>query len=357
MRIAFFGSSLLSAWWNGAATYYRGLIRALHDRGHEVTFYEPDIFQRQANRDIEPPDWARVVVYPDREDALREHLEEARFADVVIKASGVGAFDRFLEQAVLDLKRSGNAVVYWDVDAPATLERVQGDPEDPLRALIPEYDLILTYGGGPPVVDAYLALGARHCAPIYNALDETTHYPAGRDARYRAALTFVGNRLPDREERVEEFFFGPAQRCPRHRFLLGGNGWTERPVPGNVQALGHIYTRDHNAVNASADCVLNISRSSMARFGFSPATRVFEAAGAGACIITDAWRGIEEFFVPGEEILVAESGSDVDALLHDTTPARARRIGEAALERVRTQHSYRQRAAETETLLAGRLTP
>lgn len=355
MRIAFFGSSLLSAWWNGAATYYRGLIRALHERGHEVTFYEPDIFQRQANRDIEPPDWARVVVYPDREEALREHLDEARTADVVVKASGVGAFDRLLERAVLDLKRSGNVVVYWDVDAPATLERVQQDPEDTFRPLIPEYDLILTYGGGPPVVKAYETLGARHCAPIYNALDETTHYPAERDKRYSAALTFVGNRLPDREERVEEFFFGPAQRCPRYRFLLGGNGWTERPVPKNVQALGHIYTRDHNTVNASADCVLNISRSSMARFGFSPATRVFEAAGAGACIITDAWRGVEHFFVPGEEILVAESGADVDRLLYDMSPRQARSVGRAALERVRAQHSYRQRAAETEALLEERL--
>src|SRR5699024_6634483 len=114
MDIAFFGSSLLSAWWNGAATYYRGLIRALAARGHQVTFYEPDIFQRQQHRDLEPPEWARVVVYPADEAALRNALSGARNADVIVKASGVGVFDALLEREVLELKRPGHAVVFWD---------------------------------------------------------------------------------------------------------------------------------------------------------------------------------------------------------------------------------------------------
>lgn len=355
LRIAFFGSSLLSAWWNGAATYYRGLIRALSERGHRATFYEPDIFKRQANRDMEPPDWARVVVYPDDETALREKLAEAADADVIVKASGVGAFDRLLEHEVLGLKRPGNAVVYWDVDAPATLERVGGDPNDPFRSLIPAYDLVLTYGGGPPVAEAYETLGARRCVPIYNALDAVTHHPAERDPRYEADLVFVGNRLPDREERVEEFFFRAADLCPRQRFLLGGNGWHERDVPANVERLGHVYTRDHNVINASARCVLNISRASMARFGYSPATRVFEAAGAGACLITDAWHGIDHFFVPDEEILVAENGEEVAELLGSLKPERAAAIGRAALERVRAEHTYARRAEQTEALLTEQL--
>lgn len=355
LRIAFFGSSLLSAWWNGAATYYRGLIRALSERGHRVTFYEPDIFQRQANRDMEPPDWARVVVYPDDETALREKLKETADADVIVKASGVGAFDQLLEYEVLHLKRSGNAVVYWDVDAPATLERVNDNCSDPFRALIPEYDLVLTYGGGPPVVEAYKMLGARRCVPIYNALDAATHHPKERDPRYEADLVFIGNRLPDREERVEEFFFRAAELCPEKRFLLGGNGWQEREVPANVERLGHVYTRDHNVINASARCVLNISRASMARFGYSPATRVFEAAGAGACLITDAWRGVDHFFEPDEEILVAENGEDVAELLSSLSSARAAAIGQAALKRVRAEHTYARRAEQTEALLTEQL--
>ncbi|HVS77706.1 MAG TPA: hypothetical protein VHE11_12295, partial [Steroidobacteraceae bacterium] len=156
LRIAFFGSSLVSAYWNGAATYYRGIIRALHDRGHRVTFYEPDAFERQAHRDMEDPAWAQVVVYQaSGEAAVMAALEAARGADVIVKASGVGVHDALLEREVLSLRRPGNAIVFWDVDAPATLERVAREPDDPFRPLIARYDLILTYGGGDPVIAAY----------------------------------------------------------------------------------------------------------------------------------------------------------------------------------------------------------
>ena len=138
LNIAFFGSSLVSAYWNGAATYYRGIVRALNERGHRVTFYEPDAFERQQHRDIDDPEWARVVVYPGAgEDGVRRALHDARGADLVVKASGVGVFDELLEREVLALKRPGTSVVFWDVDAPATLDRVQHDPSDPFLALIP----------------------------------------------------------------------------------------------------------------------------------------------------------------------------------------------------------------------------
>src|SRR4051812_43743617 len=150
-RIAFFGSSLVSAYWNGAATYYRGIVRALHDRGFAVTFYEPDAYDRQRHRDIPDPDWARVVVYSG-EDGVHRALEEASAADVIVKTSGVGAFDDLLEAAVLETKRPEAMAIYWDVDAPATLERLAANPGESLRALIPQYDLVLTYGGGDPVV-------------------------------------------------------------------------------------------------------------------------------------------------------------------------------------------------------------
>src|SRR4051794_11104146 len=114
MRIAFFGSSLVSAYWNGAATYYRGIIRALADRGHHVTFYEPDAYERQQHRDMEDPPWAKVVVYPNEEAAVLRSLESARDADLVVKASGVGVFDELLEKAVLHLQSSSRLVVFWD---------------------------------------------------------------------------------------------------------------------------------------------------------------------------------------------------------------------------------------------------
>lgn len=356
MNFAFFGSSLVSAYWNGAATYYRGLIRNLHTRGHAVTFYEPDAFERQAHRDIDDPPWARDVVYAvDTPAPMQRALQDAAKADVIVKTSGVGVFDEELAEGVLALKRPHNVVIFWDVDAPATLDAVQGDPQHPFRALIPQFDLICTYGGGAPVVDAYTALGARHCEPIYNALDTTTHHPVPVNARFAGDLGFLGNRLPDREARVEEFFLAAAAALPDRRFLLGGSGWQDKPLPPNVDYLGHIYTRDHNAFNASPLAVLNISRESMARYGFSPATRVFEAAGAGACLITDAWLGVEQFLEPGGEILVARDGAEVAAHLEALDGPRARAMGRAALARVRAEHTYAHRAEQLEALLHGRV--
>lgn len=352
MRIAFFASSLVSAYWNGAATYYRGVVRALYERGHQITFYEPDAFDRQAHRDIDDPDWARVVVYSTAGD---EHvlrcLDAARDADLVVKASGVGVFDALLEEAVLDLASPTRRVIFWDVDAPATLARIHSNERDPFRSLIPKYDMVLTYGGGEPVRRAYRALGARDCVPIYNAVDPETHFPVAKDRRFAGDLGFLGNRLPDREDRVIRFFLKAARCLPDRRFLLAGNGWDDFSLPPNVRSVGHVYTRDHNAWNCSLSAVLNISRESMAQMGFSPATRIFEAAGAGACIVTDAWKGIDEFLAPGEEVLVANDGEEVAALLDGTTRAERRRIGEAARRRVLAEHTYAHRAAQLEEVL------
>jgi spore maturation protein CgeB len=356
VRIAFFGSSLLSAYWNGAATYYRGLIRALHGLGYDVTFYEPDAYGRQEHRDLDDPPWARVVVYANAAGAMRRALASARGADVIVKTSGVGVFDRELDVGILQ-RAAHTVAIYWDVDAPATLDRLAADPADPFHALVPQYDFVFTYGGGDPVRRAYASIGARACVPIYNALDPVTHYPVPADARFVADLAFLGNRLPDREARLDEFFFAPARACHDQRFLLGGSGWRDKPRPGNVRAIGHVYTTDHNALNCTPLAVLNVSRDSMARFGFSPATRVFEAAGAGACLITDAWDGLETFLEPDREVLVARSGDEVVNHLRALTRASARAIGGAARRRVLASHTYAHRALQVSALLQGSAVP
>jgi spore maturation protein CgeB len=352
LRIAFFASSLVSSYRNGAATYYRGLARALHGRGHALTFYEPDAFDRQLHRDIPDPAYARSVVWdPDRPGDLERCLEEARGADLVVKASGIGVHDALLEARVLELRRPGNRVAFWDMDAPATLERVAGDPADPFRALVPRFDHVFTYGGGDPVVRAYRALGARACRPICGALDPATHHPAPPDPRFDADLAFLGNRLPDQEARVQEFLLRPASVLPRRRFLLGGVGWETRALPRNVRPLGHVGTADHNAFNATPLAALNVSRDGVARNGFSPATRLFEAAGAAACIVTDRWQGLERFLEPGVEVLVAEDGAEVAEILAGLGPGQARRVGEAARRRVLADHTYARRAQEVEAAL------
>ncbi|MFL6516059.1 MAG: glycosyltransferase [Chthoniobacterales bacterium] len=353
MNIAFFASSLLSAYWNGAATYYRGIIKALHAHGHKVTFYEPVAYDRPQHRDIEPPDWARVIVYEGTESEARRHVQMARDADLIVKASGVGIFDELLEAAVLELKRSNNLVIFWDVDAPATLERIENDPNDPFRQLIPQYDFVLTYGGGDPVVRGYTSYGAKMCVPIYNALDPDTHHPVPPDPRFRCDLGLLANRLPDREQRVEEFFLRAAQALPLRSFILGGNGWETKSLPSNVRYLGHVYTRDHNPFNCTARSVLNICRASMARYGFSPPTRVFEAAGAAACLITDAWEGVEQFFEPGRELLVAHTGDEVAAHVDGLSAGKAQEIGAAAYRRVLAEHTYAHRALQVEQILSG----
>lgn len=352
MNVAFFGSSLVSAYWNGACTYYRGIVRALAERGHHVTFYEPDALDRQAHRDISDPEWAEVVVYPaTTEQEVAATVARAGRADVIVKASGVGVFDDVLEAAVLELKRPSNTVVYWDVDAPATLARMETDSSDSLAALIPGYDFVFTYGGGEPIVRRYEALGATRCVAIYNALDVTTHYPVPSEQRFAGDLAFLGNRLPDREARVEEFFFNAVSAAPRRSFVLGGSGWDDRAAIPNLKYVGHVSPQDHNAFNCSSLCVLNVSRDSMASNGYSPATRVFEAAGAAACVITDAWEGIEMFLEPDEEVLVARDGIGVAERLAELDPDRAGAIGEAARRRIVAEHTYAHRAELVETIL------
>jgi spore maturation protein CgeB len=350
MKIAFYGSSLLSSYWNGAATYYRGILRDLAGRGYRITFYEPDAFDRQQHRDIDPPEWARVVVYPATTAGLEQVLAEAGDADIVVKANGVGVFDRELLEGIIARARPGALRIFWDVDAAATLDEMRAEPSHPVLKALPQIDLVLTYGGGPPVIAAYRGFGALECVPIYNALDPSTHFPVTPDPRFACDLAFLGNRLPDREARVEEFFLRPAASLQERSFLIGGNGWETKAMPANARHRGHVYTREHNAFNCTPRAVLNVARDSMAHIGFSPATRVFEAAGAAACLITDAWEGIGLFLTPGEEVLVARDGQDVAEHLAALTPERAQAIGEAALVRVMAEHTYRLRGAQVDGL-------
>jgi spore maturation protein CgeB len=352
IRFAFFGSSLVSAYWNGACTYYRGLIRALHNRGHRVTFYEPRAYERQEHRDIADPEWARVVIYePSDPAAVRTVVDRARDCDVIIKTSGVGVYDDVLEAAVA--ARSDALRIFWDVDAPATLSAMESGEMQSLRELVPSYDMVLTYGGGNPVIERYRVVGARYCEPVYNALDPATHHPVAPCPELACDLAFLGNRLPDRESRMKELFFGAVRRAPRQRFLLGGNGWGDQVDHANLRYLGHVSPSEHNAVNCSARAVLNVTRESMAANGFSPPTRLFEVAGAGACLITDAWEGIEEFLIPGVEVLTADDGAQVAALIEDLDPDRARAIGTAARERLLAEHTYAHRAEQVEGIIAG----
>lgn len=350
--LAFYGSSLLSSYWNGAATYYRGMLKALAGLGWDISFYEPDILARQEHRDIDLPGWCRVAVWQADARGLADATAQAAAADIVVVASGIGYGDDAVRRKVLDNARPGGIRIWWDVDAPATLTGLQANPDHPLRRDLARFDIVLTYGGGDPVVTAYRELGARACEPVYNALDPETHFPVARDPRFAADLAFLANRLPDREARVAEFFGKPAAGMPERRFLIGGSGWNRGDFPENVRVVGHVGTGLHNAFNVTPRAVLNVARDSMAAVGFSPATRVFEAAGAGACLITDAWEGIELFLQPGREVLVARDGLDVEEILGSLSLAKAQAIGTAARSRILAEHTYAIRAEQVAGILS-----
>lgn len=352
MRIFAFGSSIVSSYWNGAATYYRGCYKYLARLGYDITFAEPDAYGRQQHRDSDDFSYVHSLVYQPREKDggrdLDRMLELAKGYDIVVKHSGIGCDDAELERRVPAECNTTAMTFIWDVDAPATIHRMRGDIHDSLRHATRDYDAILTYGGGPKAREGFLEFGARAYYSMYNGLDPETHHPVAPDPDLACDIAFLGNRLPDREARVEELFLRAAELAPDQRFLLGGEGWGDKPLPPNVRYIGHVPTADHNRLNCSAGMVMNINRASMADFGFSPPTRVFEVAGAGSCLLCDDWPGISDCFEPGKEILVVRNAEDVARALHEHDTAARRRIGEAFHARALRDHTYAFRAAQAD---------
>ena len=346
MKIFAFGSSIVSSYWNGAATYYRGCYKYLARLGHTVTFAEPDAYGRQQHRDSDDFSYVESLVYQPG-IGIDAMLDRARSADVIVKHSGIGVDDEMLERRVLELQDQC-AITYWDVDAPATLARMYANSNDAFRTSMPQYDAVLTYGGGPYCREHFLKFGARAYFSMYNGLDPETHFPVPPDPSLACDVAFLGNRLPDREARVEELFLRAAELAPAKAFLLGGEGWGDKHMPPNVRWIGHVPTADHNRVNCSASMVMNINRASMAQSGFSPPTRVFEVAGAGTCLLCDDWPGIDDCFEPGTEILVVRNAQDVVSALDRYDIAARKRIGDAFHLRALRDHTYAQRAAQAE---------
>jgi spore maturation protein CgeB len=346
VKIFAFGASILTSYWNGAATYYRGNYKYLARRGHQITFASPNAFGRKEHPDEGDYTFVDALYYEPTQD-IERMLTLASEADVVVKHSGLGVDDSMLERRVLELTPHA-AVVFWDVDAPATLGRMAANPSDPFHADVPGYDAILTYGGGPKARQGYLGAGARSYTSIYNGLDPETHHPAAPDPALACDVAFLGNRLPDREQRVEELFLRAAELSPDKQFLLGGEGWGDKQLPPNVRYIGHVSTADHNRFNCSAGMVMNINRASMADFGFSPPTRVFEVSGAGTCMLCDDWPGIDDCFEPESEILVIRNAEDVVAALQQHDSKARRNIGKAFHERGLRDHTYAQRALQAE---------
>lgn len=353
MRIAFFGTSLVSAYQNGAATYFRGVLRALADQGHKIRFYEPINEERLTHRDILDPAWAQVVRFTADGEGVEAALDSATDADLIIKASGIGVFDDLLEAAIPHCTAEHALSVYWDLEPATTLARLDTEVHYPLRSQLPWYDLVLLRHGGEELMEAFQRVGARTCFPVYPALDPEFHFPVVPAAAPVASLAYLAHRRVERDPQVQRAFFDVAATLAGYQFILGGCGWEDVAMPSNVHYVGYVYTAEHNAYNSAASAVLNLTYAPTARWGYAPTSRLFEAAGAGACVISDTWAGLETFLEPEREILIAHDTAEVIDHLSALSPDRAAAIGRRAGERSRVEHTYERRAAELEALLEG----
>jgi spore maturation protein CgeB len=352
MRIAIFGLSITSAWGNGHATTYRALVRALARRGHQVTFYERQQPWYAANRDMPHPEFCTVVLY-DSLPALDKHLGSSIPADAVIVGSYVPEGTRLAEWA---LSRARAPVAFYDIDTPVTLARLErGECSYLTAALVPEFDLYLSFTGGPTLERLHRLYGARHARPFYCSVDEDHYFPMDVPERYD--LAYLGTYSSDRQPKVETFINEPARQWSAGRFCVAGAQYPASiDWPPNVTRIEHLAPSDHRRFYNEQHFTLNVTREDMVASGYSPSVRLFEAAACGVPIISDEWAGLDEFFVPGKEILIARSSEDVLRYARSMPTEEARAIATRARQRVLEHHTGDHRARQLERYLAD-LTP
>jgi spore maturation protein CgeB len=351
MKLVVFGLSLSSSWGNGHATLWRGLCRALIARGHQVVFFERDVPYYAAHRDLTTLDGGELCLYPAWERVLpyvRSHLADADVAMVTSYCpDGLAA-----TELVLDSRAPVRA--FYDLDTPVTLERLRaGQPVDYIGPRgLRDFDLVLSYAGGPALDELRARLGARRVAPLYGSVDPSLHRPAPAIARFACDLSYLGTYAADRQAALQALFVEPARRLPHRRFLLGGSMYPQDfPWTGNTCFVRHIAPPDHPGFYGSSRVTLNVTRRAMAACGWCPSGRLFEAAACGTPVLTDPWPGLEEFFVPGREILVARDTEEAVSAL-ELGDDELRALAVAARRRTLARHTAEQRADELVELLA-----
>ena len=348
MKLVVFGLTVSSSWGNGHATLWRGLIRALAKQGCEVVFFERDVAWYAENRDLTGLPGARLVLYSDWESVRPLAAAEVRSAGAAMVTSYCPDAQAAAEQAYC-----ARVSVFYDLDTPITLARLDAGEAVPYlpREGLGRFDLVLSYTGGRALDALRRELGARRAEPLYGHVDPEAHRPVEAPDRYRADLSYLGTYAADRQATLESLFLEPARLRPERRFMVGGAGYpVEFPWRDNIWFLQHLPPAEHPAFFSGSRLTLNVTRANMAAWGWCPSGRLFEAAACGAPVLSDCWEGLEGFFEPGAEILLAEStGAAVAAL--DLDPAETARIGAAARRRVLAEHTSAHRAAELLVLL------
>jgi spore maturation protein CgeB len=345
MKLVVFGLSVSSSWGNGHATLWRGLIRALARLGHAVVFYERDVPYYAEHRDLPELSDGELRLYsswPEIRETARSELADADVSMVTSYCPDGPA------AAELVLAASSGLSVFYDLDTPITLERLRRSevvpylPSDGLS----DFDLVLSYTGGPAVEELSRRLGARRVVPLYGSVDPLVHHPVSPADQYRADLSYLGTYAEDRQEALQRLFIESARLRPERRFLIGGAQYPAAfPWTENIYFVRHLPPVEHPAFYCSSRMTLNVTRAPMAEMGYCPSGRLFEAAACGAVVLSDWWPGLEDFFEPGSEILVANTTEDVLAAL-ELGPDQLARLGQAARERVLTDHTAERRAQQ-----------
>lgn len=348
MHIVIFGLTVSSSWGNGHATLWRALLKALASRGHSATFYERDVSYYADTRDNWiPPENITLRIYTSFDDVRDEAARELNIADLALFTSycpdGPAA-----ARLILDSRASIKC--FYDLDTPVTLSALRSGesvaylPADGLGA----FDLVLSYTGGKALTELRTRLGAQTVAPLYGSVDPEAHFPVPPLEQFRATLSYLGTYAADRQQALEVLFLEPARRLPHLRFQLAGAQYPDVfSSVQNVAFVPHLPPQLHPAFFSSCRATLNITRSVMARYGYCPSGRLFEAAASGTPILTDGWNGLEMFFTPGEEILRVNTAEDVVRAL-SLPDAGLRRVADAARRRVLANHTAERRVMELE---------
>jgi spore maturation protein CgeB len=347
VKIVICGLAITSSWGNGHATTYRALVRALHERGHKIVFFERDLEWYASNRDMPEPPFCPVHFYLHWQQVRPLLRRELADADVAIVGSyfpdGVAAINEVLDSSVA-------VRAFYDIDTPITISKLEnGDEEYLRRSQVPGFDLYFSFTGGPLLRHIENRFGARRAVPLYCSFDPTRYRLCEADRRYRCDLSYMGTYAPDRQPKLEQLLCEPARRLPENKFLVAGPQYPAATEwPGNVQHITHLEPKLHPPFYCSSRFTLNLTRKDMVKVGYSPSVRLFEAAGCGTAIISDFWNGLESFFTPEKEILLAGSAKEVVSYLSSLSESERHKIGLRAQERVLVEHSAEKRALEFE---------
>ena len=343
MRIVFVGLSITSSWGNGHATNYRALMRCLDAAGHSVTFLERDVPWYAQQRDLPNPPWGETFLYGSLEELRRNHAERVRDADAVVVGSYVPDGVAVGEWVCATTR---GVTAFYDIDTPVTLAKLEaGDFEYLDRDLVRRYDLYLSFTGGPTLDRLANDYGSPAPHAFYCMVDPTSYHPEDADPRWD--LGYLGTYSDDRQPTVDELLVAPARSRSQRRFVVAGPQYPHTIVwPENVDRIEHLPPPDHRGFYNAQRFTLNVTRAHMIAAGYSPSVRLFEAAACGVPVISDRWAGIEDFFEPGTEILLADDRDTVASYLDEVSPDQGRAIGARARERVLAEHTAQARTAQ-----------